>query len=110
MCLLPSRTNSQSTPAAFAALLIFFSNVSALHKVVYPALDDQVKWALDKSGLETGGGMRETIVIRDTDTEAQLIEAWCNIARGPRTDGRTARSDALCDEVTGRRESANATE
>ena len=51
--------------------------------------------------------MRETIVIRDTDTEAQLIEAWwCNIARGPRTDGRTARSD----EVTGRRESANATE
>ena len=46
----------------------------------------------------------DTIVIRDDDTLADLVEAWGHIARTVSGEGRTRRSDALLDEVAQRRD------
>ena len=45
----------------------------------------------------------DTIVIHDDDTLADLIEAWMHISRTAAGEGRTGRSDALCDEILARR-------
>ena len=44
------------------------------------------------------------IVISDDDTEPELIETWLHIARATAGEGRTGRSDAICDVVLERRE------
>ena len=45
----------------------------------------------------------EAIVIHEDDTLAELVEAWANIARTVPSEARTRRCDALCDEISARR-------
>ena len=47
---------------------------------------------------------RSLIVISDDDTEPELIESWLHVARTIAGEGRTGRSDAICDVVLERRE------